>query len=178
MSRIPVLQKIAVTLAAGAVAAAGTVTAGTGPASAASSFRVRLAPWTNPFLFVEIQGSSTDTLAPVEQWHYTGGYNQVWRFVPIGDNYEIVNGTSAKCVMTDGVAGHRLFQAPCSGSPYQLWSIDSSWAGGDFSSTHGISNPASGLYMDVQGDSRTQGAYIDGYYRNYAPNQQFLAQSA
>jgi hypothetical protein len=178
MPSISVLKKIALTFVAGTLATLGTVAVGAGAANASSAFTVRLAPVNNPFVFVEVQGASRDSLAPIELWHWTGGSNQVWTFVPTAGLYEIVNGYSGKCMMNVSGLSHRLVQAPCTGSPYQLWSIDQSWINGDFSSSHGISNPQSGLYMDLQDGGTTDGTYVDVYYRTYADNQQFLAERA
>jgi hypothetical protein len=177
MSRFSPLKKVALTIATAVVAAGGMVALSPGAAHAASLFTVRLAPKSNPFLFVEVRGASTASTAPIDQWSYTGGKNQVWTFMPTGGYYEIINQNSGKCIMTDGTPGHQLFQAPCTGSRYQVWSVNSKWANGDFANYYSdIINPASGLWMDVYGGSASQGAAIDAWYNNGgSANQTFLA---
>ena len=77
--------------------------------------------------------------------------------------------TSGKCLTTDGVAGHQLFQWTCTGSPLQVWS-------GSFADTFRstpLKNHSSGLSMDVNGGSRWAGAAIIAWYPNNADNQYF-----
>jgi Ricin-type beta-trefoil lectin domain-like len=174
MSRFSPLKKVALTIAAAVVAAGGMVALSPGAAHAASLFTVRLAPTSNLFLFVEVRGASTASTAPIDQWSYTGGKNQVWTFMPTGGYYEIINQNSGKCIMTDGTPGHQLIQAPCTGSRYQLWQVANEWVKGDFTYDSAIRNPASGLYMDVYGGSTTQGAAIDAWYNNGASANQFF----
>jgi hypothetical protein len=178
MSRVSRLKKFVLTAVAGALATVGTVALIPGSAHAAGLFTVRLAPSSNPFLFVEVAGASTAATATIDQWSYTGGDNQVWTFLPTAGLYEIINQHSGKCIWTDGVAGKQLIQAPCTGSRFELWSIGAQWINGDFTYDCAISNPASGRYMDVQGDSRAQGGAIDVWTRNYADNQYFHAYRA
>jgi len=178
MSRFSRLKKFALTTVAGALATVGMVVLSPGAAHAAGLFTVRLAPYSNMFLYVEVAGASTAATATIDQWSYTGGDNQVWTFVPTAGYYEIINHHSGKCMWTDGVAGSQLIQAPCTGSRFELWSIDDQWISGDFNWPHGISNPASGRFMDVQGDSRAQGGAIDVWTRNWANNQSFYAEHA
>jgi hypothetical protein len=178
MSRFSLLKKLALTAVA-TTAAAVVVTVNPGAAQASST--VRLVP-ANSGMFLQIVGSSTDAIAGVQQWPFLLGGNQEWRFQSVGNNSEIVNVHSGKCVETDGVPGHQLFQAPCTGNPGELWKVypHSAWVTtpGDM-----IMNPPSGLVMDVYGGSGQQGAIIDAWYDNglvfsndyiYAsPNQRF-----
>ena len=72
------------------------------------------------------------------------------------------------CITTDGVAGDPLTQQPCSGSGYQVWNPSYVWwAGGSM-----LYNPASGLVMDVQGDSYGV-RRVDAWYPNNGLNQVF-----
>jgi hypothetical protein len=178
MLRVSRLKKLVLTAAVGALATVGTLGVSPGAAHAAGLLTVRLLPDSNLFLFVEVADASTAATATVDQWSYTGGDNQVWTFLPTAGYYEIVNQHSGKCLWTDGVPGDQLRQAPCTGSPWVLWSIHPQWINGDLSNEHGISNPASGLYMDVSGGSRTQGGAIDVWFRTGGANQSFAADRA
>jgi hypothetical protein len=102
-----------------------------GAAHAAGLFTVRLAPSSNPFLYVEVAGASTAATATIDQWSYTDGDNQVWTFAPAAGYYEIINQHSGKCIWTDGVAGSQPIQAPCTGSRFELWSINAEWISGN-----------------------------------------------
>jgi ricin-type beta-trefoil lectin protein len=78
---------------------------------------------------------------------------------------------SGKCLTTDGVAGHQLYQFTCVGSPLQKWrgtvtSVFNPDAGQ-------LTNAASGLVMDVNGASATAGAAITTWYANGGRNQYF-----
>lgn len=168
------IKKIALTLAATAMATVGLATVNAAPA-AASGLTVRLAPASNPFLFVDVSGASAQPGAAIIQWPYNGGQNQVWTLRPAGTDYEIVNKGSGQCITTDGVAGHWLYQAVCNGSAGQQWAT--SITPGNLVG-YTIRNPASNLYMDIEGGSGSQGAHLDAWYRNGAPNQYFLAHAA
>jgi Ricin-type beta-trefoil lectin domain-like len=168
------IKKIALALAATATASVGLAMVNPTPA-AASGITVRLAPASNPFVYVDVSGASTQAGAAIIQWPYNGGQNQVWTLRPAGTNYEIVNKGSGQCITTDGVAGHWLYQSGCNGSAGQQWST--SLTPGNLV-TYTIGNPASGLYMDVEGASGSQGAHLDGWYRNGGWNQLFLAHAA
>jgi hypothetical protein len=176
MSRKPFnLTKIALTLVATALAFTGLATAGASPASATSGFTVRLAPWSNTFLFVDVSGASTQPGAAIIQWPFNGGSNQVWTLRPAGANYEIVNRGSGQCLTTDGVAGHGLYQWPCYGWAGQQWETALTPSNGY---VYPIRNPASNLYMDVEGASSSQGARIVGWYWNGGNNQYFAGRTA
>jgi hypothetical protein len=166
------LRKIAFTVAATALAVVGLATVSPGAAQAASGPTVRLAPASNPFLFLDVAGSSTAPGAAIIQWYYNGGSNQVWRLSPSGTNLQIVNRWSGQCITTDGIAGDLLFQAPCNGSASQQWASSIS-AGNLIGYT--IMNPASGLYMEIYGASGAQGAAVDAWYYNGGSNQFFVA---
>ncbi|MBO3749802.1 RICIN domain-containing protein [Streptosporangiaceae bacterium NEAU-GS5] len=167
------MKKKALTFAAGGAMAAAALLATSGAAHA-SGFSVRLSPASNPFLFVDVSGGSRGDGAPLIQWSISGD-NQVWTFQPSGTAYQIVNRNSGKCITSDGVAGHQLYQWACHGTANQLWST--SLTPGNLVG-YTIKNVASNLYMDVAGSSGAQGAAIDTWTRNGGSNQFFLAHAA
>jgi ricin-type beta-trefoil lectin protein len=122
-------------------------------------------------LVLDVSGGSTANGAGVIQWYGNFAGNQRWNVVDQGDGTEtIVNQNSGKCLTTDGVAGHQLYQFSCVGSPLQRWQSNLEKFGGYVSTIH---NPASGLNADVNGASRSAGAKIVGWYSNGADNQSF-----
>ena len=165
------IKKTALTLAATAVATVGLAAVSAAPAEA-SGITVRLAPASNPFLFLDVSGASVQPGAAIIQWPYNGGLNQVWTLRPAGTDFEIVNRWSGQCITTDGLAGHWLYQAVCNGSAGQQWAT--SITPGNLVG-YTIRNPASNLYLDAEGASGSQGAHLDAWYRNGGPNQYFLA---
>ena len=169
------LRKLALAIAAAVTATAGLSALNPAAASAASGMTIRIAPVSNAFLFVEVEGSSGQPGAGIIQWPYNGGQNQVWTFRPAGTDYEIVNQWSGQCITTDGVAGHWLWQAPCQGLSGQKWAT--ALTPGNLIG-YPIRNPASNLYMDVQGASTTQGAHIGVWYGNGGHNQYFVGSVA
>jgi hypothetical protein len=166
------VKKAAAVATAGVLATAGF--AATSGAAHASGFTVRLAPASNPFVFLDVNGGSTRNGASIIQWSLTGD-NQVWTFRPSGTDYQIVNLHSGLCITTNGVAGAQLYQWQCTGSSNQLWST-SLTAGNLVGYT--IKNVGSGLYMDVSGASGANGAAIDTWYKTGGSNQFFLAHAA
>lgn len=186
MSAARSAKKVVASIAIAAATVAAGVAIGPGAAHA-SGTTVRLAPMSNPFLYVDVSGASTDTLARIIQWPLAGD-NQVWTFrLVAGPDYLLVNKHSNKCLETDGMAGDQLFQAPCDGRvAWQLWDHDHAQDG---SGTDVIWNPVSNLYLDVSGGSASRGAAIDawpfnGYdYDNYPflagpRNQEFYLEDA
>src|SRR4051794_15574966 len=113
----------AATMLALALATTATVlTAGVSGASASSGTELRLSPDSNFFLFVEVRGASNSAGAGVDQWNFTGGNNQVWRFEPHANHYWIRNKQSGLSLASDGVAGDTVFQWYCGdASPTELW---------------------------------------------------------
>ena len=73
------------------------------------------------------------------------------------------------CLATDGVAGHQLYQEPCSPNlvRFETWNVTSDAPGMNFY------NPYFGLSVDVYGNSYTAGAAIDGWSYNGQMNQWF-----
>jgi hypothetical protein len=53
--------------------------------------------------YLDVANNSTSDGAQVWAWSYTGGSNQYWTFMPMGDgSYEIVNQASGKCIDDPG----------------------------------------------------------------------------
>src|ERR1700754_3238525 len=119
-------------------------------------------------LVLDVSGGSTANGARIIQWYGSFAGNQRWNLVEDGHgNQTIVNQKSGRCLTTDGVAGHQLYQWTCNGSPLQVWS--GSFTDSFHSTT--LTNPSSGLGMDVNGGSRWAGAAIIAWYQNNADNQ-------
>ncbi len=168
MFRIP-FRKLAMTAAASVAAFSGLLLATAGTAHA-SGPRYRIAPESNPFVYLDVQGGSTGDGAPIVQWSLSGD-NQFFTLQPSGSHFELVNGHSGKCVTTDGVAGHQLYQWACHGTDNQLWDTALTPNGYGYA----IRSVYSGLYVDVAGGSGAQGAAIDTWYWNGGYNQYFIA---
>ncbi len=157
-----------------AAGAAGLLAAGTGVASASTAFTAHLTPDNTAFLQLDVSGASTAPGAPVIDWWTNGGANQTWTFTPVGNgNYEIVNQNSGQCLTTDEVAGDQLFQYYCQSAPNQLWKTGLTNDPQDFFIGKSIYNQASGLDVDVYGNSPWPGAAIDAWYPNGGYNQSF-----
>jgi hypothetical protein len=162
------VKRIATAVAAGALTV-GLLGGISGAAHASEVAGVSFKPLSNPLLFVDVSGAATGDGAPVIQWVQSGN-NQLWYFEPVNGHMEIINQHSDKCLTTDGVAGHPLYQWRCKAAAGQLWDIDTflnSWVPGV------IKNPASGLVMDVSDASITAGAAILAWYPNGGTNQLF-----
>jgi hypothetical protein len=158
------------------VAAAATILgASAGAANAASAMTVRLTPTSNLLLNVEVYGASYDDGAPIDQWTVNAGANQIWTFQPYGGGYEIVNAQSGKCITTDSTPGDTVYQWTCEGGTAQIW-YTGLQPGNGYS--YPIRSAASGLYLDVNGDSPWAGANIDTWYWNGGLNQYFAGTSA
>ncbi len=85
-----------------------------------------------------------------------------------------MNQGSQMCVTTDGVAGDTLTQEPCTGSLSQYWYAQNVTPWWDFTETlTTLTNPNSGLVMDVYGGSTYPGAAVDAYSSNGGRNQEW-----
>jgi hypothetical protein len=172
------IKKAAVVAAAGILSGFGLL-ATTGTAHADSGFTVRIAPVSNPFVFLDVYQGSKGDGAKVIQWSLSGD-NQVWTFRPSGSHYQIVNRNSGKCLTSDGVAGHQVYQWVChtnDDSIHRLQQWDTSLTPSNGLGVP-IKNAASGLYMDVAGGSGAQGAPIITYYWTGGTNQYFTGVTA
>jgi hypothetical protein len=166
------LKKAAVAVATGVLAISGLL-AGTGGAAQANGPSMRIAPYLNQFLFLDVSGGSVGDGAPIVQWPLSGD-NQVFTLQPTGGHFELVNRHSGKCITSDGVPGHQLVQWYCSGTSNQLW--DTGLTPGFYIYT--IRNVGSGLYMDVEGGSVAQGGAVITWYGNGGSNQYFAGLGA
>jgi hypothetical protein len=170
MFTIPLsLRKTVMTVAVGALATAGLLAASPRAAHADDGPPVQIFPVSNIFLYLDVSGGSKGDGAPVILYSQSGD-NQLWQFRPLNGSTEIVNKHSGKCLTTDGVAGHQLYQWYCAGTPGQLW-VSTVVAGAFEPGT--IRNSASGLMVDVSGGSVSQGAAIIGWYYTGGNNQRF-----
>jgi hypothetical protein len=167
MFRIPFRRAFAVA-ATSAAAFAGLLLVAPGVAQA-SGPQYRLSPLSNPFLFLDVQGGSHGDGAPIIQWTLSGD-NQLFTMQPSGSYFELVNKSSNKCVTTDGVAGHQVYQWSCNGTQNQLWNTS---LAGNNGISYSIQSVSSGLYLEVAGNSGARGAAIDTWYWNGGPNQYF-----
>jgi hypothetical protein len=117
------------------------------------------------WLDVAVRNGSSAPGTDIIQWWSDNGSEQQWAIM----GNQIVNENSRMCLTTDGVAGDALTQEPCSSDPHQVWWPSYVWwAGGN-----NLYNPASGLDMDVAGNSYWGGAEIDAWYPNGQLNQVF-----
>jgi hypothetical protein len=168
MSRISSLKKLALAVATTAFAATSLAVISPSPAQAASGFTIRLAPASNPFVYADVDGASTDTLANVVLWSLRGD-SQVWTFQPYNSSYLIVNKHSGKCIWTDGVAGDQLRQVPCDGNPYELW--DTALTPGNIYTSWRIKAHSFNLYLEVKGGGGSNGSTVDVWPYNGGQNQ-------
>ncbi|MCL2395916.1 MAG: RICIN domain-containing protein [Acidimicrobiaceae bacterium] len=153
----------------GGVAVAGVAGTGTASADTSQYYAITLGAESSG-LVLDVAGASTDPGAPVIQWYYNGGENQVWSVPGPLLPGDIVNANSGMCLTTDGVAGDQLYQEPCDGAlvQYQTWY--------DWSDLYGhvmqLESPYWGLFVDVYQNSYSPGP-IDAWYPNNQPNQFF-----
>jgi hypothetical protein len=166
---------IGVAAVAAAAAAVVPMVASAAPANAATGFTVRISPYNTASLMLDISGASTSAGAPLIDWAYNGGSNQVFTFEPSGSYYQIVNQNSGLCLYADGIAGDVIYQEPCNGSAPEQWATGLT-SGSIYAYT--IQNPVSGLYMDVNGDSPWEGTQIIQWSWNGGSNQYFSASAA
>jgi hypothetical protein len=126
-------------------------------------------------LMLDVSGGSTAIGAPVIQWWLNGGANQRWNVSQVADGYsQIINVKSGQCLTTDQRAGDGLYQFPCvTGAASQEWNIHGMTA----NDTRGrsITNPSTGLAVDVYRSSSAPGATIDAWYDNGGKDNQAFA---
>ena len=133
-------------------------------------------------LVLDVSDASTSPGAPVITYWDKFGFsdaNQYWTvYFESGDQYLIVNQNSGQCLTSDGVAGDQVYQWPCVGSPYQEWTrssydVSDPVAGNPGALADAWQNLASGLVLDVYGDSPWPSAAVDTWYWNGGANQIF-----
>jgi hypothetical protein len=114
-------------------------------------------PW-GPGTIVDV---TTDGPDIIEDWELPGNGT-----VDNAMGY-IENANSGMCLETDGVAGHPLYQSPCSGYLLgQVWKISyiTNWLGQETYAR--IINPATQLAADVGGSDRNNNAEVIGWPLN------------
>ncbi|TYP77487.1 cellulase family glycosylhydrolase [Paenibacillus methanolicus] len=125
---------------------------------------------------LDVNGYSTADGAAVNQYAYTGGYNQQWELLHVGlNNYQLINRNSGKVLeiggwsSSDGAAAQQWAHSGLGGYNQQWQMIDV--GGGYFE----FKNVASGKYLEVFGwstnDSATVGQWSLGNPYNF--NQQW-----
>jgi Ricin-type beta-trefoil lectin domain-like/RibD C-terminal domain len=121
---------------------------------------------------LDVEGASTQLGAKVIQFVGTGGSNQKWTFATRADGQQqLVNNRSGMCLTTNGLAGSQLYQWTCNGGPRQVWKGDLELA---FTFRyHRLTNPSTGLVIDIKGDSVAPGAPAIGWYPNNNGGQAF-----
>jgi Ricin-type beta-trefoil lectin domain-like len=128
----------------------------------------RLAPASRSSLTLDGAGGAVTQQAP------DGAASQLWRLVPQGSLYQIVNLASGQCLTTTGSPGAQLFLWPCTfpqaGNEWQLPANFGASATGSL-----IWNPAYSMAVDVNSGSTAAGAAIDAWpYNGGYANQYFL----
>ena len=155
--------------------AAGTGALAASPANADEDSYQGLTS-TSSFYSLDVQGDSTSIGASIDVWYANGQSNQKFTF-PDSDGQvgQIQNQNSDMCVTTDGVPGDTLYQFPCVGAASQQWKAET-WSilytSNDTLVTY--LNPATGLVMDIYGDSYSPGAAVDAWYPNSGLNQGWM----
>jgi Ricin-type beta-trefoil lectin domain-like len=129
------------------------------------------------YMMLDVSGASTSPGAGVIDWWANGGANQKWNWVlvdSIDGIYVLQNQNSGQCLTSDGIPGDQVYQMPCNYGENQEWYTDlPTQYEESVASSATLKNVASGLYLDVYGDSPWPGASIDTWYYNGNPNQYF-----
>jgi hypothetical protein len=161
--------------AAGLCGLAALGAAATAPAAAADSSEFHPLISNMSWLDVGVRGGSTVNGTDIIQWTADNLDDQRWVDFEYTNTdaswvHRLRNLGSEKCLTTDGVPGHPVFQQDCSPSnPYQAWLASYQW----WAAGNTLYNPASGLNLDVQGASYGRGAEINVWYPNGGLNQVF-----
>jgi Ricin-type beta-trefoil lectin domain len=159
-------------LLAGAALATAAVAAVPAAASAQSLQNVAISTEVSAnSLVLDVAGGSTDNGGGVIQWYGSFAGNQRWNLVDQGDGTEtIVNQNSGKCLTTDGVAGHEIYQFTCVGSPLRKWQ---GTLRQQFDGKTDLVNRASRLALDISGGNHWAGGKLIGWPQNDQDNQKF-----
>ena len=182
-------RRVAAAAMATAFTAVCALTATAGSADAATgtgSYAVDWAAGAGPIgiiydgMNVAIPESSTSAGAGAIQWYSDGGSEQNWYLDQVYDpngNYLgdfLRNQNSNLCLQTDGFAGDTVYQEPCNPANGLMVWMPHVVEGGYYTYTT-YTNEATGLNLEVSGDSYGEGANIDAWYPNGGDNQEFLA---
>jgi hypothetical protein len=166
--------RAAAAVAAAALVAGGVALAGAGSASANVAGYRQLNVLSSGYS-LDVVGASTSPFAQIDVWYNNGNANQ-WFSFPQGNGQvgEIQNQNSGMCITTDDVPGDALYQFPCENGADQQWEAETSTVWWDPDQVqYTFLNPASGLVMDVYGNSYSPGATVDAWYPNGGYNQDF-----
>jgi len=178
-------------LSAAAIAAVATVggltaTAGAAHADTIDGYTVNWASGAGTIgiiydgMDVAVPESSTTPGTRIIQWYSDGGSEQNWYLDQVYDpngNYVgdfLRNENSNLCIQTDGIPGDNTYQEPCNpANGLMVWMPHVTQTGSYAYVSY--TNEATGLNLDVYGDSYGEGADIDAWYPNGGDNQNFLA---
>jgi hypothetical protein len=144
--------------------------AGVAPASAAtlSCFYIQAS---NSLHYLDVEGASTANGARIVQWYQTGAQNQkfkVWHYDSQPDASYIESVWSGKVLSVNSyVAGAPVLQWDNTGATAQQWQSIPVTGGAKYR------NLATGLYLDISGDSRAAGARLVQWYGSGGGNQVF-----
>jgi Ricin-type beta-trefoil lectin domain-like len=113
--------------------------------------------------------------ARIAQRHPDGGADQKWLLDEVTDPYGVVlgyllrNENSGQCLTFDGYASDAVAQQPCDALDDHQWYRTLAEPGGGTRFT----NADGDLFLDVAGDGHTEGATVDLWYDDQAPDQTF-----
>ena len=121
---------------------------------------------------LDVDGMSTSDGARVQQYSCNGGANQRWRLRAVdGGRWEIVGMASGRCLQTSGDgAGAGATLGTCAGMPRQRWEAVRT------GNTFALRSP-NGLCLEVNGDSRSNGASVELAACSGAAYQQWQIES-
>ena len=119
---------------------------------------------------LDVQHNSTANGAPIQQWDYAGGANQLWRFVALGGGYyRIVAKSTGKALdvqNTSTADGALVQQWDYTGAANQQWRVTGA---GPVT----IAARHSGKVLDVQARSTANGAAVQQWTAAGGTNQQW-----
>jgi hypothetical protein len=185
--RHPVRRLLAAAFATSATLTCGlAATAGVAHADTIDGYTVDWATGAGPIeipydeLVVAVPNASTTPGTRIIQWEQDYGSEQNWYLdqvynpngTYIGDFLR--NQNSNLCIQTDGNPGDTVYQEPCNpANGLMVWMpnyIQTGWV-----TYVSYTNEATGLNLDVYGDSYNEGDNLDAWYPNGGDNQEFLA---
>jgi len=184
--RIHIIKRFAAAALATAALVCAGVTATTGVAAAGTGYAVSpggtpywIAAWSDS-MPISVADASYEDGHRIIQWWNTGGDEQKWYFDSVYFNnkylgFMLRNKRSNLCIKSNGVAGGTAIQTACRpddnnqiftrGPVYDTAGILLAWT---------YTNLATGLRLDVEGNSTSGGANIDLWYPNGDYNQAFF----
>ena len=158
-----------------AMTVAGTGVLSASPASADTSNYGGLLALSSSYN-LDVDNAATNANAWLDVWYQNHNANQNFTYPSSnGQVAPIEAQNSQMCVDTDGVAGDAVSQQPCDGSAGEQWEAET-WTiwflPGSLLVT--FKNPASGLVLEIYGDSNSPGATIDAWYPDGGYNQSWI----